>query len=89
MARRLDILAVQEFGGNTGKVLVHLGYLYAADGKHEGRYAIEQTYEQLNEESLDALRALWQQRAEFVDALEAKNAPKLVTPSGGLSLVKH
>ena len=87
---RLDILAIQEFGGANGEVLVHLGYLHAAaDGKHEGRYAIKQTYEQLSDENLEAVRALWQARAEFVDAIEAKTAPKLVTVPKGLSLVSH
>lgn len=80
MSRRLDILAIQEFGGQNGKVLVHLGYRNAAsDGRHEGRYAIEVPYDELVEADLEALRTKWQQTADLVDTLNASYEPKVVT----------
>lgn len=87
--RRLDIIAFQEFGGTSGELVVHLGYLHAApDGKHEGRYALKVPYEDLNDEALERLRATWQARADYVDAAESRLTPRVVTAQG-LSLAKH
>lgn len=79
MSRRLDILAIQEMGGQCGSVVVHLGYRNAApDGKHEGRYALEVKYDSLTDHNIEALRDSWQQTADLVDSLNATYEPKIV-----------